>query len=61
MNDVPVVMFSVKGEPRDKIQSLQEGAADYITKPFVVDVLLERIAGVLGRATHSPRDRAAEG
>ncbi len=45
--DLPVVMFTVKGELHDKVQGLQEGAADYVTKPFVVDHLLERVGRVL--------------
>ena len=61
LGELPVVMFSVKGEFRDKIQGLQEGALDYITKPFVVDALLDRVRRILtgGRAsepsTHAPR------
>jgi DNA-binding response OmpR family regulator len=43
---LPVVMFSVKGELRDKVQSMQEGALDYITKPFEVDQLLSRVRRV---------------
>lgn len=46
---LPVVMFSVKGEIRDKIQGLQEGAVDYVTKPFIVDDLLARVRRVLER------------
>jgi two-component system copper resistance phosphate regulon response regulator CusR len=45
---VPVVMFSVKGEIRDKVHGLQEGAADYLTKPFEVEDLLSRVRRVLG-------------
>lgn len=44
----PVVMFSIKTEIRDKVESLQEGALDYITKPFTVDHLVERVGRVLG-------------
>lgn len=47
---LPVVMFSVKGEVRDKVHGLQEGAADYLTKPFEVDDLLARVRRVLGAA-----------
>ncbi len=47
---LPVVMFSVKGEVRDKVHGLQEGAADYLTKPFEVDDLLTRVRRVLGEA-----------
>jgi DNA-binding response OmpR family regulator len=48
IRDLPVMMFSVKGEPRDKVHGLQEGAADYLTKPFGVDDLLSRVRRVLG-------------
>jgi DNA-binding response OmpR family regulator len=41
-------MFSVKGEVRDKVHGLQEGAVDYLTKPFEVDELLTRVRRVLG-------------
>ena len=44
---MPVVMFSIKGEMRDKIEGMQEGATDYITKPFEVDHLIERVGRVL--------------
>jgi DNA-binding response OmpR family regulator len=44
---LPVVMFSVKGEVRDKVHAMQEGAVDYITKPFDVDELLIRVRRVL--------------
>ncbi len=50
--DVPVAMFSVKNEIRDRIHGLQDGATDYITKPFEVDVLIERVSHVL--ATRAP-------
>ena len=47
LDHLPVVMFTVKGELHDKMQGLQDGAADYVTKPFVVDQLLERVGRVL--------------
>ncbi len=47
LTGLPVVMFSVKGEIRDKIESLQEGAVDFVTKPFIVDDLIERVGKVL--------------
>ena len=53
LTGVPVVMFSVKGEIRDKIESLQEGAVDFVTKPFIVDDLIDRIGKVLA-ATADP-------
>ena len=50
----PVVMFSVKSELRDKLTSLQEGATDYLPKPFVVDELVRRVRAALA-AAHDPR------
>lgn len=46
-SSLPVVMFSVKGEIRDKVHAMQEGAVDYIAKPFVVDDLVARIRRLL--------------
>lgn len=40
---VPVVMFTVKMEVRDKVHALQDGAIDFITKPFGHDELVGRI------------------
>jgi DNA-binding response OmpR family regulator len=40
---VPVAMFSIKSEVRDKVRSLQGGAYDYIPKPFSCDELLRRV------------------
>jgi DNA-binding response OmpR family regulator len=52
---LPVVMFSVKSELRDKVFGMQEGAVDYITKPFEVDQLLYRVRRVLD--ANRSRDR----
>lgn len=48
LDDLAVAMFSVKGEVRDKVASLQDGAIDYITKPFAVDELVARVGRILG-------------
>jgi two-component system, OmpR family, alkaline phosphatase synthesis response regulator PhoP len=48
-NDVPVVIVSAKGSERDKITGLDEGADDYVTKPFSLQELLSRIKAVLRR------------
>jgi len=45
--DVPVVILSARAEPRDKIRALQEGAMDYITKPFDLKESLEKIHIIL--------------
>jgi DNA-binding response OmpR family regulator len=46
---IPVVILSARVEPKDKIRGLQEGAIDYVTKPFAVREILEKIAALLGR------------
>jgi CheY-like chemotaxis protein len=42
-SEIPVALFSIKMEVRDRLHGLQEGALDYITKPFSCDELLERV------------------
>jgi DNA-binding response OmpR family regulator len=46
---IPVVMLSARVEPRDKIRGLQEGAVDYVNKPFSVKELAATIETVLAR------------
>lgn len=41
---IPVIIVSAKSEVSDKVNLLQDGAVDYITKPFDVEELLARIA-----------------
>lgn len=47
--DTPVLMLSAKSETSDKIQGLNFGADDYLTKPFNTDELLARIKALLRR------------
>jgi two-component system KDP operon response regulator KdpE len=47
---VPIIILSALGEETDKIQALNLGADDYLTKPFGVGELLARIQAVLRRA-----------
>jgi two-component system KDP operon response regulator KdpE len=53
---VPVIVLSALGEENDKIQALNLGADDYLTKPFGVGELLARLQAVLRRTqwTESP-------
>ena len=44
MDDVPVIYLTVVTHPESEIKGLYAGAADYITKPFIKEVLLARIA-----------------
>ena len=45
--DIPVVILSARVEPKDKIRGLQEGAVDYVTKPFAVREILEKVSLIL--------------
>jgi two-component system KDP operon response regulator KdpE len=51
--DVPIIVLSARGREADKVQALDAGADDYLTKPFGVDELLARIRVVLRRAVKS--------
>lgn len=46
---IPTIFLTAKGQTRDKIKGLKEGADDYITKPFEMDELAARIEAVLRR------------
>jgi two-component system response regulator MprA/two-component system response regulator TrcR len=46
---LPVIMLTARDSPRDKIRNLDEGADDYLTKPFNVDELEARIRALLRR------------
>lgn len=47
--DIPVAIFSVRTDLKDKIFGMQRGAVDYISKPFQYDRLAERVNRILAR------------
>ena len=47
---VPIIILSALGEDADKIAALDQGADDYLTKPFSVGELLARVRAVLRRS-----------
>ncbi len=49
----PILMLSAVGEEKQKIEALDAGADDYVTKPFSGDELLARLRAALRRATPS--------
>ena len=51
VSDVPIIVLSVKSEERIKVEALDAGADDYVTKPFGMDELLARIRAALRRTT----------
>ena len=50
MSGVPIIVLSVKGEERTKVEALDCGADDYVTKPFGMDELLARVRAALRRS-----------
>jgi two-component system KDP operon response regulator KdpE len=51
---IPIIVLSVKGEEKIKVEALDAGADDYITKPFSVNELLARVRAALRRASTPP-------
>lgn len=58
--DLPIIMLTAKGEEDNKIQGLEAGADDYITKPFSPRELVARLKAVLRRATPQGVEDAVE-
>ncbi len=56
---IPVIMLTAKGEESDIVAGLELGAADYITKPFSVKVVIARIRAVLRRREEPPPEKNA--
>jgi two-component system, OmpR family, KDP operon response regulator KdpE len=52
--DVPVIVLSVREGREDKIEALDAGADDYVTKPFDVEELLARMRAALRRTDADP-------
>jgi len=52
-SDMPIIVLSVRGEERTKVQALDAGADDYVTKPFGINELLARVRANLRRIPNS--------
>jgi two-component system KDP operon response regulator KdpE len=48
---IPIIVLSVKGEETIKVEALDAGADDYVTKPFSVNELLARVRAALRRTS----------
>jgi DNA-binding response OmpR family regulator len=46
---VPVAMISARTDAKDRVQGLQEGALDYICKPFSLEELLVKVDGLFAQ------------
>jgi two-component system KDP operon response regulator KdpE len=63
-SQVPIIVLSVRGEEKIKIEALDSGADDYVTKPFSVSELLARVRANLRRAAatqESPAEVVEDG
>lgn len=58
--ELPIIMLTAKGEEDNKIQGLEAGADDYITKPFSPRELVARLKAVLRRATPQGVEESVE-
>ena len=59
VSDVPIIMLTARDEVRDKVEGLELGANDYVTKPFAFEELLARIRGNLKRHNEKLREEDA--
>jgi len=53
--DIPIILLTAKGAESDRVHGLNEGADDYIAKPFSVLELVARVKALLRRAGPSER------
>lgn len=51
ISQVPIIVLSAKGEEKTKVEALDLGADDFVTKPFGIDELLARVRAFLRRAS----------
>jgi two-component system OmpR family response regulator len=51
---VPVIFLTAKDTTVDKVEGLRLGSDDYVTKPFSIEELVERVKAVLRRSTGGP-------
>jgi len=56
--DIPVIIVSAKGEETDIVAGLEQGADDYLSKPFSTKIMLARIQAVLRRASQPLPDES---
>jgi two-component system KDP operon response regulator KdpE len=57
---VPIIVLSVKGEERQKVEALDMGADDYIIKPFGMDELFARVRAALRRGSMASEEDGAQ-
>jgi two-component system KDP operon response regulator KdpE len=60
ISQVPIIILSAKGEEKTKVEALDIGADDFVTKPFGIDELLARVRASLRRAHAGPTNGPAQ-
>ena len=58
-SNIPIIILSVRGEEKTKIEALDAGADDYVTKPFSVNELLARVRANLRRVVANDEEVSA--
>jgi two-component system KDP operon response regulator KdpE len=56
---IPIIVLSVRGEEKPKVEALDSGADDYVTKPFNMNELVARVRAGLRRAARSAEEESA--
>ena len=56
---IPIIVLSVRGEEKPKIEALDSGADDYVTKPFNMNELVARVRAALRRASRPAQEETA--
>lgn len=56
LRSIPVVMLTARGEEQDKVRGLENGADDYVTKPFSPKELMARLKTVMRRVNPTSLD-----
>ena len=59
-SNVPIIVISARSDDRDKIEALDAGADDYLTKPFSVEELLARLRVTLRRLSLMSSESSAD-
>lgn len=51
---LPVILLTARDETKDKVEGLRLGSDDYVTKPFSIEELVERVKAILRRSGQNP-------
>lgn len=57
--DIPIIMLTARGDEQDKVEGLELGADDYMTKPFSIREFIARVKVIFRRTDQDNTDRSA--